>query len=74
MSMEDLIPQNYEEWHHCITEKCSLKLTLAFINERINALQDVNDFKTRQFVQLYGPRYHQQVLFWFQQAKENLEN
>lgn len=74
MSTDDLMPQSYDEWHHCITVKCNLKLTLGFINERINALQDVNDFKTRQFVQLYGEQYHQQVVAWFHRAQEKVEN
>lgn len=70
--MEGPIPQNYAEWHHCITVECGIPLTDTFINERINAMQDVNDYKTRQFVKLYGSQHHQNVLAWFHQAKEKL--
>ncbi len=68
--MNGLIPQNYEDWHHCITVECGLPLTPAFIDERITSMQDLNDFRTKQFVQLYGSQYRQQVLAWFHQAKQ----
>jgi len=68
--MDGAIPQNYEQWHHCITVECGLSLTTEFIDERIMSMQDKNTFRTKQFVQLYGSQYHQQVLAWFHQAKE----
>jgi hypothetical protein len=40
------------------------------MDERIVSLQDENIFKTKQFIQLYGSQFHQQVLAWFQQARE----
>jgi hypothetical protein len=70
--MEGPIPQNYEEWHHCITVECGLALTPEFIDERIASMEDAKDFKTKQFVELYGPQHHQQVLAWFHQAKKKL--
>ncbi|WP_250658105.1 hypothetical protein [Alkalimarinus coralli] len=71
--MEGPIPQNYDEWHHCITVECGIPLTPTFIDKRIAAMQDTNDFKTKQFIQLYGAQYHQRVLAWFHQAKEQVE-
>lgn len=70
--MESVIPGNYKEWRHCITVECGLELTPAFIEERIASLQNPKDYKTKQFVQLYGPQYLQQVLAWFQQARDAL--
>lgn len=70
--MEGPIPLNYAEWQYCITVECGIPLTADFIDERIASMQDASDFKTEQFVKLYGPQYHQQVLAWFQQAKEKL--
>ncbi|MCL6414818.1 hypothetical protein MIB92_04070 [Aestuariirhabdus sp. Z084] len=68
------IPNNYDEWHHCITVECGLKLTPALIKERISSLQDANDFKNRQFMVLYGAHYQQQILASFQQAKKKAES
>jgi hypothetical protein len=68
--MNGPIPQNYEQWYHCITVECGLSLTVEFIDERIVSLQDENIFKTKQFIQLYGSQFHQQVLAWFQHARE----
>jgi hypothetical protein len=68
--MNGAIPQNYEQWHYCITVECGLSLTVEFMDERIVSLQDENTFKTKQFIQLYGSQFHQQVLAWFQHARE----
>lgn len=65
------IPQTYEEWVHCITVKCGLKLTPSYIEQRITALQNITDFRTKQFIELYGSKYHQLVLSWFLQASKN---
>ena len=69
---ESIIPQNYEEWRHCIVVKCGLELTPSFIEERISALQDNKEHYTQQFIRLYGQQYHQKVLGWFMQARERL--
>jgi hypothetical protein len=64
-----LIPQNYEEWRHCITVSCGLSLTPAYIADRIAALNDTNDYSTQRFVQLYGQQHLTQVIRWFEQAR-----
>ncbi|MFT6122364.1 MAG: hypothetical protein ACJASG_000887 [Oleiphilaceae bacterium] len=71
--MEGPIPCNYDEWQHCITVECGIPLTAAFIDERIASMQTASEFRTQQFVKLYGPQYHRQVLSWFHEAKEKLE-
>ena len=71
--MQGPIPQNYDEWHHCITVECGITLTLKFVDERIASMQDASDFRTKQFAQLYGQQHQQNVLAWFQQAREKLE-
>jgi len=68
--MEGPIPMSYAEWHHCITVECGLRLTTSFIDERLAAMQNANDFRTKQFVELYGLQHHQNVLSWFQLARE----
>lgn len=64
------IPQSYEEWVHCITVKCGLELTPEYIEKRISALQNMADFKTKQYIDTYGNQYHQLVLSWFIQARQ----
>ena len=65
-----VIPQNYEEWRHCITVDCGLELTPQYIAQRTEALQNEKDYYTQQYVKLYGPQYLQQVLAWFVQAQK----
>lgn len=72
--LEVEIPQNYDEWRHCITVKCGIPLTPEYIAERINSLQDGTDFRTRQFLEIYGQQYHQQVLAWFHQAEQEVNS
>ncbi|MGH1438722.1 MAG: hypothetical protein ACRBBR_01315 [Cellvibrionaceae bacterium] len=64
-----VIPQNYEEWRHCIIVECGLKLTPSFIEKRIASLQNNDEHYTKQFIRLYGSQYHQAVLGWFIQAR-----
>ncbi len=68
-----IIPQTYEEWHHFITVTCKQKLTLSFIDERINALNAANDYMTQKFVELYGEQQRINTLKWFEQAKSTLK-
>ncbi|MEM9101384.1 MAG: hypothetical protein AAGB12_03605 [Pseudomonadota bacterium] len=64
-----IIPQTYNEWHHCITVICNQPLTPKYIEERIHALSNPRDFKTQQFVKLYGEEQRIKTLEWFKQAK-----
>ena len=68
---DSVIPQNYQEWHHTITVKCGLKLTPAFIESRITALQNENDNHTQQFIKIYGREYLEAVIGWFTQAQKS---
>lgn len=63
------IPQDYAQWHYCITVNCGLELTPEYIESRIMALENVSDFKTKQYIELYGAQYHQLVLSWFVKAR-----
>jgi len=63
-----IIPQNYEEWRHCIIVECGLELSPSFIEQRIAALQNNGEHYTQQFVRKYGAQHHQRVLGWFMQA------
>ena len=67
-----IIPHSYQAWYHCITVDCGIKLTPEYVQQRINSLEDDNDFRTQQFISLYGMQHTQKVLGWFQQAQKSL--
>lgn len=67
-----IIPHDYDTWHHCITVDCGLELTPDYIQERISSLQNKKDFRTQQFVRLYGRQHRLNVLAWFQRAQAAL--
>ena len=67
-----IIPHDYETWHHCITVDCGLELTPDYVKERITSLQNKKDFRTQQFVRLYGQQHRLNVLSWFQRAQDSL--
>lgn len=67
-----LIPENYEQWHHCITVVCNQALTPAYIDERINALNDQRNYMTQKFVELYGEQQRINTLQWFNKAKSTV--
>lgn len=66
---EALIPQTYDEWHHCITVICRQPLTQDFIDARIAALDDPSDYMTQKFVELYGEQQLVKTQNWFKEAK-----
>lgn len=63
-----MIPDTYQAWRHCIEVDCGLTLTPQFIAERIAALENVGDMRTRQFLSCYGDGHRQRVLSWFREA------
>lgn len=67
-----IIPQNYEEWRHCIIVGCGLELTADYVNERLSSLQDDKDFRTQQFIRLYGRAHTQNIIGWFKQTQNSL--
>lgn len=68
-----IIPQTYEEWHHCITVDCEEQLTLTYIEARIKALNSPSDYMTKKFVELYGDHQRIKTLGWLEQAKGTLK-
>lgn len=70
---DNIIPQSFEEWHHCITEKCAIELTTSYINNRISSLEDTSALRTQQFMKLYGQEHYKNVLIWFKRAKSDLQ-
>jgi hypothetical protein len=52
------IPQTYEEWKYCITQRCQIKLSPVFIQERLEKLADQQEAHTREYIRLYGEAYY----------------
>ena len=64
------IPENYEQWRHCIEVRCNLSLTAAYIEERLIELKDSKHPKTRKYRELYGAEQLQNTIEWFRRAGE----
>ena len=73
MTETTIIPHSFETWHHCITVECRIKLSAQYIKDRIASLQNPNDFRTEQFVRLYGDTHRKNVLGWFKQAEKSYQ-
>ena len=67
-----IIPTSYEEWEHCITVKCRIPLTPDYVAERIEALQDMDDFHTLKFIERRGVAHHERTHGWFREAEVRL--
>ena len=67
-----IIPTTYEEWEHCITVECGIPLTAEYVAERIEALQNMQDYRTQRFIDSWGQDHHARTLAWFRQAEERL--
>jgi hypothetical protein len=67
-----VIPQTYEQWHHCITVECGIPLTRAFAEERLAVWSNPAADETRRFEQRYGAAHRERVRQWFAQALTKL--
>jgi len=62
----------YEDWKRCITVDCGIELTSDFIDKRLTALNDLDNYHTQKFKKNYGAKHLKQVIGWFKQAKGEL--
>lgn len=69
-----IVPNHYAAWRHCIEVECGLPLEAGYIRQRIAALENLEDFHTRQFVQRWGEDHRRRVVGWFRQAEEKLHS
>ena len=74
MAQGNYIPLNYDDWKHCITEKCGIPLTKVFVEERLASFENSNSEHTKRFIRIYGEKYTAQIISWFNLAKHELEN
>lgn len=59
-----MIPQNFAEWQHCITEKCGIELTRGFAESRLKIYGQDSHLETKAFLALYGPNHLNNILTW----------
>ena len=69
---DDVIPLSYKQWRNCIEVRCKIRLTPAFIRERLAELQDGKHAKTREFARLYGVDHLQRTIAWFRRAADEM--
>ena len=45
---------NQEEWKHCITVGCGIRLARNYVEQRMGALNDARDYGTQRFTAVGG--------------------
>ena len=70
--MSSPIPQNYAQWHHCITVEWGISLTSAFVSERLAVWRNAELEETVRFRERYGDAHWRSVLSWFEHAEAEL--
>ncbi|MBL56487.1 MAG: hypothetical protein CMP61_04785 [Flavobacteriales bacterium] len=63
-----MIPQNFQQWHKCITQDCKIQLTKEFVEKRLSVYMDTNHSETIRFRKLYGDHHLSNVINWLQQV------
>ena len=72
MTMSSPFPQNYEQWHHCITVEWGIPLKPTFVSQRLAVWRNERLEEPQRFRRLYGDAYWQSVIGWFEQAEREL--
>lgn len=70
--MRSPFPENYEQWHHCITVDCGIDITPDFVSQRLAVWRNADNQETQRFADLYGDDYLQAVIGWFEKAAAEL--
>ena len=68
----DVIPETYEQWHHCITVECGIPLTTQYVSQRLEVWKNENNEESRRFRGLYGDAHWRAVTGWFERALAEL--
>lgn len=66
------MPRDYGSWKTMITSQCKESLTKDFIDSRLKTLKNKGDLATRKFVEVYGEKYTEAVISWFERAKNDI--
>jgi hypothetical protein len=67
-----MIPQTYEQWHHCITVECGITLTPDFVSQRLTVWRNEQSEETRRFRRCYGDEHWSTVCGWFERTANEL--
>ena len=59
---------SYEEWRDAMANLCKIPLTPEYCTERIQALEDLGNSSTTEFIELFGLPYRDRVIGWFERA------
>ncbi len=66
-----MIPQNYDQWKHCIEVECGIVLSIDYLTGRLTSLNKLQSEETIRFINLYGHLHHQNITGWFKQALQS---
>jgi hypothetical protein len=64
-----MIPQTFEQWKFCIEKNCGIKITKAFVEERLAVYENASNEETKKFIALYGQEHLKNIITWLQQSK-----
>lgn len=64
---------DYEQWRHCITVDCRIKLTRDFLVDRLEALSRTTGEDTRRFVSAWGETHRVRILGHMQRALDEMK-
>lgn len=63
----------YEEWKQSITLLCGVSLKPDYIEKRLEELNDRQNDHTKKFINAWGEQHLQQVIKWFERAKQEFK-
>lgn len=66
---DELFPRHYEAWKYCITEKCGIKLTKEYVEERLAALSNDNSEERKKFIEKFGLDWTNKIVNYFNNAR-----
>ena len=66
-----MIPQNFIDWHKCITKNWKIALTKTFVEQRLVIYSDEKHPETIKFKSLYGDLHLNNIIDWLHQVKFN---
>jgi hypothetical protein len=57
-----MTPQSFEQWLHCITLECGIKLTKDFVSLSLSELTDRANPHTAQIIEIYGAQHYSNLI------------
>lgn len=60
--------RNFDEWKDCIVNKCKIKLTKDFVEQRLSVYEHAEHPETIQFTKLYGQQHLDRIISWYRRV------